>query len=326
MTDDPGVMSQAPHLAALIESSVAMSLDRDRARGVLLGLAVGNVLGLPVEGMGRSWIRDRYPTGVTDIDPQERNRPMDDDLAQAVELAEALAYDTDHISGFVDRLVRWRSTNGRGIGIMTAAVIDYLEVGLGAPDAARAFWRERGSPETQPNGALMRCAPVALRYARDPTRLIEQTAATCAVTHYAPGAQWSCMLVNAAIAMLLCGQMPNRDDLVLAATQDGAPAGLIAWMLAIPNAIDQRIAEERVSGHTYLCMQVALWSLDTDESLEDSLLRIVNAGGDTDTNAAVAGAVLGARHGASAIPQRWLDCVPERERISGLADALIARS
>ena len=321
--NDPGIVAQAPHLAELLSSAQAAPLDPDRARGVLLGLAVGNLLGLPIEGASQSSIRRSYPEGVTEINPKERQRPMDDDLAQAVDLAEALAYDSDPLSGFADRLVQWRTNNGRGIGIMTSTVIDYLEVGLGVPGAAKAFWQERGSPETQPNGALMRCAPVALKHALDPQKLIEQTAASCAVTHFAPGAQWSCILVNVAIAMLLRGQAPSRDDLTFAATQDGAPAELIAWTLAIPDAIDERIAEERVSGHTYLCMQAALWSLDTDNTLEAALIRIVAAGGDTDTNAAVAGAVLGARHGASAIPRRWLDCVPERERIEAATKALL---
>ena len=293
---------------------------------MLLGLAVGNLLGLPVEGASRSTIERAYPAGLSDIDPRERHRPMDDDLAQAVDLAEALAHDPDPLSGFADRLVRWRSENGRGIGIMTSTVIDYLEVGLGVPDAARAFWQERGSPETQPNGALMRCAPVALKHALEPRSLIEQTASTCAVTHYAPGAQWSCMLVNAAIAMLLRGHEPSRDDLILAASQDGAPAELTAWTLAIPQAIDHRIADELVSGHTYLCMQAALWCLDTEDGLEQALIKIVSGGGDTDTNAAVAGAVLGARYGASAIPQRWLDCIPERERIEAATRSLLTDS
>ena len=166
---------------------------------------MGNLLGLPVEGANRSTIQRAYPDGLREIDPRERHRPMDDDLAQAVDLAEALAQDLDPVFGFADRLVNWRSVNGRGIGVMTSTVIDYLEVGLGVPAAARAFWQERGSPETQPNGALMRCAPVALRHALEPQTLIEQTAATCAVTHFAPGAQWSCILVNAAIAMLVRG-------------------------------------------------------------------------------------------------------------------------
>lgn len=324
--DDPEIVRRSPHLAELIGAQPVTPLDRDRARGVMLGLAVGNLLGLPVEGASRSTIQRAYPEGVRQIDPRERHRPMDDDLAQAVDLAEALAQDPDPVSGFADRLIEWRSENGRGIGIMTSTVIDYLEVGLGVPGAARAFWQERGSPDTQPNGALMRCAPVALKHALDPNKLIEQTAVTCAVTHFAPGAQWSCILVNAAIAMLVRGHEPSRDDLIFAATQDGAPAELIAWTLAIPEAIDERIAEERVSGHTYLCMQAALWCLDTQDSLEQALIRIVNAGGDTDTNAAVAGAVLGARFGATAIPQRWLDCIPDLERIEAATQALLRSS
>ncbi len=324
--EDPGIVREAPHLAELMSSGPVAPLDQDRARGVLLGLAVGNLLGLPMEGASRSSIRRSYPQGVSEINPKEQHRPMDDDLAQAVDLAEALAHDPVPALGFADRLVRWRTENGRGIGIMTSTVIDYLEVGLGVPGAARAFWLERGSPETQPNGALMRCAPVALKHAFDAGKLIEQTAVTCAVTHFAPGAQWSCILVNAAIAMLLRGQTPSRDDLTFAATQDGAPAELIAWSLAIPEAIDERIAEERVSGHTYLCMQAALWCLDTDDTLDDALIRIVSAGGDTDTNAAVAGAVLGARYGASAIPRRWLDCIPERGRIDAATKVLVTGS
>ena len=322
--DNPGIIRQAPHLVELIGSAQPAPLDADRARGVLLGLAVGNLLGLPIEGASQESVRGAFPDGVTEIDPRERDRPMDDDLAQAVDLAEALAHDADPIAGLADRLVRWRRENGRGIGIMTSTVIDYLEVGLGVPGAAKAFWQERGSPETQPNGALMRCAPVALKFAYDPERLIAETTASCAVTHFAPGAQWSCIVVNAAIAMLLRGQCPRLHDLTLAASRDGAPAELIAWTLAIPDAIDQRIAEERVSGHTYMCMQAALWCLETDDSLEEALIRIVSAGGDTDTNAAVAGAVLGARYGASAIPERWVSCVPEQARIEAATLALVA--
>ena len=58
----------------------------------------------------------------------------------------------------------------------------------------------------------------------------------------------------------------------------------------------------------------------------DAVVSVVSVGGDTDTNGAVAGAVLGARYGASAIPERWLACVPERDRVERLADALLGLS
>ncbi len=222
-------------------------LDEDRAHGVLLGLAVGNLLGLPVESAPRHVIRRAYPEGLSEIESAERYRALDDDLAQAVELAESLAQDDDLLIGFGDRLVRWRASNGRGIGYMTSTVIDGLEDGLGVPGAARAFWLDQGSPETQPNGGLMRCAPVAVQLARNPDALIERTAATCAVTHFAPGAQWSCVLVNAAIAMLLRGHTPSRDDLIGAAQEDGAPQELVEWARATPRTSDgitERIAGE----------------------------------------------------------------------------------
>ena len=323
-SNDPGIVQTAPKIAALIGSGSNGAVDIDRARGVMLGLAVGNLLGLPVEGASREAITQRYPNSIREIDPSERNRPMDDDLAQAVDLAEALVQDDDPASGLAERLVRWRKENGRGIGIMTSSVIDDLEDGLGVPGAARAYWQSRGRPVTQPNGALMRCAPVAIGHASRPERLISETCRTCAVTHYAPGAQWSCIIVNAAIAMLLSGGNPNAIDLAAAAVADGAPPEIEQWVRAIPANIEQRIAEERVSGHTYLCMQAALWCLDTEDSLEDALVRIVSAGGDTDTNGAVAGAVLGARYGVSAIPQRWLACIPQPQRIEESTKALLS--
>ena len=94
-------------------------------------------------------------------------------------------------------------------------------------------------------------------------------------------------------------------------------------MRAVPEDIARRIETEPMIGHTYLAMQVGLWCLDCDDDLESALIQIVNAGGDTDTNAAVAGAVLGARYGASAIPPRWLDCIPERDRIDAATESLI---
>ena len=324
--NDPGIVQAAPKIAALIGSGSNGAVDIDRARGVMLGLAVGNLLGLPVEGASWEAITQRYPNSIREIDPSERDRPMDDDLAQAVDLAEALVQDDDRASGLAERLVRWRKENGRGIGIMTSSVIDDLEEGLGAPAAARAYWQSRGRPVTQPNGALMRCAPVAIGHASRPERLISETSRTCAVTHYAPGAQWSCIIVNAAIAMLLRGCNPIAIDLAAAAVADGAPPDIEQWVQSITTNIEQRIAEERVSGHIYLCMQAALWCLDTEDSLEDALIRIISAGGDTDTNGAVAGAVLGARYGASAIPERWLACIPQRGRIEQAVTDLASAS
>lgn len=82
--------------------------------------------------------------------------------------------------------------------------------------------------------------------------------------------------------------------------------------------------DEGLIGHTLLCMEAGLWGLATQLGFEDALLRVINAGGDTDTNGVVAGAVLGARYGVDAIPPRWLEGIPQRERLEKLAEDLLA--
>ena len=337
MTTDPNIIRRAPAVASLISDPPgATDTLEDRARGVMLGLAVGNLLGLPMESRWYSRIEMDYPGGVRDIEPQEVHRPMDDDLAQAVELGEALVEGGDYVDGFAGRLVKWAIENGRGIGCTTAKVIARLEAGDAPPDAARIVYEDN---TIAPNGGVMRCAPVALARFREPDLLVSDSASTCVVTHYATTCQWSCILVNALIARLLQGTEPSLTALMAAASADGAPDVLaIAKSDGIPTEVLGAIVsgstvqsdaswlkqDQRLIGHTLLCLQAGLWAAATDLDFETALRGIIEGGGDTDTNGAVAGAVLGARYGASAIPQRWLDCVPERERIVGVADKLLA--
>ena len=67
--NDPNVVVAAPNVSALLEGTVRCEEGlRDRARGVMLGLAVGNLLGLPMEGWAYREIDRWYPDGVRDID------------------------------------------------------------------------------------------------------------------------------------------------------------------------------------------------------------------------------------------------------------------
>ena len=183
----------------------------------------------------------------------------------------------------------------------------------------------------------MRCAPVAIARRRHPEWLVRDTADTCAVSHYAPASQWSCVIVNAAIAVLLGGGVPDPRKLLTAARADGCP-DLIAETkdAGVPTGFLENAARGRSSpgdtnwirgnrgpnGHTVLTMQAGLWAATTPLNFEDALVALVNSGGDTDTNGALAGAVLGARYGASAIPSRWVTHVAQRERLMNLADRL----
>ena len=143
------------------------------------------------------------------------------------------------------------------------------------------------------------------------------------------------------IAALLNGVAPDLSALLAAARADGCPDlratangdGIPADVLDAlatghqpPPGIDWLTRDHRLIGHTLLAAQFGLWAAATPLDFESALVASVATGGDTDTNAAVAGAVLGARYGASSIPERWLACIPQRVRIERLADDLLAMS
>ena len=185
----------------------------------------------------------------------------------------------------------------------------------------------------------MRCAPVALARFRQPGMLVSDSAATCVVTHYAATSQWSCIIINAVIALLLRSVEPDLSALIgtasadgcpdmhAAALRDGIPSGVLASVVGgVPVVEDASWLrrDQRLIGHTLIAMQTGLWAAVTPLGFEEALRQVVEAGGDTATNGAVVGAVLAARYRASAIPQRWLDVVPERGRIERLADGLLS--
>lgn len=145
------------------------------------------------------------------------------------------------------------------------------------------------------------------------------------VTHWDSRCIWSAVVVNLAIASLL--REPPDDALRLVERAEQAretlgdalaPFGINA---PIPKAVTKALdvadvtAPEDIGldgwdmGYTLKAMRVALWCVHRAADFEEALTAVVNAGGDTDTNGAVAGAVLGARFGFDAIPRRWRDQV-----------------
>ena len=77
------------------------------------------------------------------------------------------------------------------------------------------------------------------------------------------------------------------------------------------------------TGYVVHCVEIAFWFASHSRSLEDALVYLAQAGGDTDTNAAVTGALLGARDGESAIPQRWMAQLAGASSIAQLGNRLL---
>jgi ADP-ribosyl-[dinitrogen reductase] hydrolase len=297
-----------------------------RARGALLGLVAGNQLGVPTEHLGTpEAIRKAFPNGVVDLAPPPKNSPYDDDAAMALLLGESLlaskGFDENDVAG---RWVKWMKVDGRGIGTTTKRALTLIERGKEPFEAGRLANQENPG-RSAGNGSVMRCIPVALRYHDDPDRLIRVSTQQAAITHSDERCTWGAAAVNLAARELLHGNIYFIDE-VMHRIGDRAPRVLRDAIHRVPRERegDLPIARAGEAGYVVHCVEIAFWFVTHDRSLEEALIALAQAGGDTDTNAAVAGALLGARYGDVALPPRWVDRITGAQGIAQLAERLVS--
>lgn len=296
-----------------------------RARGALLGLVAGNQLGVPTEHLGTpEAIKEAYPNGLHDLPPPPKNSPYDDDAAMALLLGESLlaakGFDVSDVAG---RWVKWMKVDGRGIGLTTKRALTLIDRGKEPFEAGRLAYQENPG-RTAGNGSVMRCIPVALRYHDDIDRLIRVSTQQAAITHADERCTWGAAAVNLAARELLQGNIYFIDE-VLHRIGDRAPRVLREAIHRVPREGegDLPIVRAGEAGYVVHCIEIAFWFVTHDRTLEESLIYLAQAGGDTDTNAAVAGALLGARYGETALPPRWMDQLVGARGIGRLAEQLV---
>jgi len=296
----------------------------ERSKGAMLGHAAGNVLGIPWEGRPR-----RFLAGEPLVARREEALlPPDDDLAMALVLARHLAEHPDGIEpdGLLSEYVEWMRTSGRGIGGLTREVLALAARGEG--EAARRVWEKRGGPGGMVlgNGSVMRCVPVGVRFRNDPRKAAAQACLDSSLTHWDERCRWA----SAAVVLVIAGHLAEAPDPVgeaAAVLEDlGARSEVVNILARDPVGSDYPESarlDGRDAGCCFVALRVARWVSQWAENFATSLERVLRAGGDTDTNGAVAGAVLGARF-PGGIPSEWLEAVPRRDEVAALAEKLAA--
>jgi ADP-ribosyl-[dinitrogen reductase] hydrolase len=292
----------------------------------LLGLVAGNQLGVPTEHLGTpEAIRKAFPSGVVDLAPPPKNSPYDDDAAMALLLGESLlaskGFDENDVAR---RWVKWMKVDGRGIGVTTRRALTMIDRGKEPFEAGR-LTNEENPGRSAGNGSVMRCIPVALRYHDDPDRLIRVSTQQAAITHADERCTWGAAAVNLAARELLHGNIYFIDE-VMHRIGDRAPRVLREAIHRVPRESDSDLPITRPgeAGYVVHCVEIAFWFVTHDRSLDEALMYLAQAGGDTDTNAAVAGALLGARYGEVALPPRWVDQITGVQGIAQLAERLVS--
>ncbi len=308
-----------PHPGHSIES---------RAIGCLAGLAVGNVMGLATESCSRE--QACILLGATGaclrLPTEERQRGWDDDLAMAMALADTLVKhpkDSRHLdaSAILEAYLAWFRSGARGIGGLTREVL--TEALAGDTRASEKVWQARLERGARPlgNGAVMRIAPLGVAYASHPEWIASLAAEDAALTHWDPACRQSAAAVALMAAAMIRGE---ADPLGFVRRHMGSlDEEVDAALDPVPlDQLQQRGLDGGDMGSTILALTVAASVMASAPAFTDGLLWVLRQGGDTDTNGAIVGALLGARDGLSAIPMEWRSCVPDGDRILAMAWSL----
>lgn len=279
-----------------------------RAQGCLLGQVAGDNLGALVEFASASEIAARYPGGPRLLEDGGHwgilaGQPTDDSemaLALGRSIVSRGGYDPEATIGAYRE---WYRSGPFDVGTTTrAALVGYL-VG-----------------ESQANGSLMRASPLAVfAHAMPPDRAAELAREDSALTHPHPVCRDAvAAFVVATRHAVGHGDGPDpayRAALAWAETNGAAPPVVEALTAA---AQQPPACDGEAQGSVLVALRNAVFEMLHAPSLEAGVVATVRRGGDTDTNAAVAGALLGAVHGREAVPLEWrqmiLSCRPHALR------------
>ncbi|KAM0424508.1 hypothetical protein ACHAPT_010222 [Fusarium lateritium] len=302
-----------------------LSPRESRVVGALLGVHAGDSLGATVEFWSHAQIAHRYPRGLREIVGGGHfgwpaGQATDDtDMTRGVLLAYSDAGPDDDVARLAgDYFLKWLNGDWPGrkpgsypvdIGGSTSdGLLKYEETG--DPDRAGSGEGRAG------NGSLMRCVPTGL-FQSDPQKLIVESQRISKITHDDKRCTIACAAYNTMISKLINGDSPADAVAAgqeVAKTLEGSSSGQVFHSIELAKTLDVAAMAEKgppstlrggCSGYVLASLSVAVAALLDERDFEDLVVDVVRIGKDTDTNAAIAGGLLGARDGEGAIPESW---------------------
>lgn len=294
-----------------------------RFRGALVGAAVGDAMGAPLEGRPGP-VETSVLLGVIS---GSQSFAYTDDTAMTIVLAESLlacgGLDQDHLAASF--AAAWEREPNRGYGSGTARLLSDV--------AAGGDWRnlaagQFGGSGSFGNGAAMRVAPVALYARGDLAKSAVLGRSSAMVTHAHPIGAEAAVVQAVAVAHALSASDDTAEHL-LGSLDDAIDQAELRLALAKVERMDPSTEPGEVAaavgtgvaGHEAVPAAIAAFILRRD-SFEDALTFAWSMGGDTDTIGSMAVAIAGARLGFDSIPERWVRAVEGTGQLIELADRL----
>jgi ADP-ribosylglycohydrolase len=280
---------------------------KQRFRGATLGLAIGDALGMPVEGMSCEEIRTRFGR-VDDFMPSSYANAGEwtDDTEQMTILAESII-ETTYLNpeNFARRLRNMKKRTGP----TTKKALQNL---------AKLPWNKAGI-YADTCGAAMRVAPIGLVYHFSFSLVERYAVISSIVTHRGDGAIGGAVAIATALACI-CSNFSFEELFKEVIYRTKEYNELIADKIQC--AFNDETEKLETSMFSWDAVPTAFYCFFSSSTYEECVLKAVNIGGDTDSIAAMAGGMKGAEVGINRIPERWVNKVKDCEYLIELADRL----
>ncbi|NOU41520.1 MAG: ADP-ribosylglycohydrolase family protein [Methylotenera sp.] len=293
----------------------------DRARGCLLGLAIGDAIGTTVEFKPRGSF-----TPMTDMvggGPfQLKAGEWTDDTSMALCLGASLLEKGFDLHDQITKYVKWyregyMSSTGRcfDIGIATREALNRFNAS-GNPESGSI------NPRSAGNGCIMRLAPVPIMYVDHPVKAAQLSAEQSKTTHGATECIEASQLFGEILVRALEGTY-DKNQILNPEIKNTIPYSSVR-IQSIADGGYFEYDSLRIKGTGYVVdsLEAALWCFYITDNFKDAVLTAANLGDDADTTAAITGQIAGAYYGEMGIPQDWLDKVVMAREIGEMAEQL----
>lgn len=296
------------------------TVEKDKFLGALIGTFVGDALGMPFEGWPSESLERMF--GVIDSMHEARlgKGTYTDDTEMMISVAESLVEFPDFNGEDMAQRFLKNMHRERGYGAGTIKALSMIKQGVPWNKAGQRVFKGGSFG----NGAAMRIAPVGVFYARQPEKLREVALQSSQITHAHPLGKTGALLQAQAVAQAFLTFEPIEPRSFLKKLLLTLPAKSQVYQEKL-NIIDQFLWESPPKtvvifklGHSSQAFNSVPTSiycfLANYESFEKALSFSIGLGCDTDTNGAMTGAIAGAYHGLSSIPEKWLAALEEGEK------------
>ena len=314
--DAPRFPVRKPEWLTSRPCTVTQEQALDRAKGCLLGLAIGDAVGTTLEFLprDREHVSDMVGGGPFKLKPGE----WTDDTSMALALADTYVANKEFdFRDYTQRLCRWykngeNSHNGKCFDIGNAT-----RTALEGRLAQGVDWYGNDHPSTAGNGSIIRLAPTAIYRRHSLSGTWRESAAQSRCTHRAAEAVNCCELLGAQLHLALNGA--DKEEALSSMVRALYPRPLIINAGEYKQKTRDQI---RSSGYVIDTLEAALWAVWNTDNFKDAILLAANLADDADSVAATAGQIAGALYGVTGMPEEWVKTVAWSEHIQDLAQKL----